>query len=54
MGFTAQDLTFLRSSYADMMALIQICYNKLPPAGYPQPTAPHDYMVNIKQVIGPV
>jgi hypothetical protein len=54
LGFTAQDLTFLRSAYADLMAWRAIFYDGLPPAGYPQPTAPHDYYVNIKQIIGPV
>jgi len=54
MGFTAQDVTFLRSAYADGMAARAIIYNGLPPAGYPQPTGAHDYLVNIKQVIGPI
>jgi hypothetical protein len=54
MGFSPQDLTFLRSAYADALALWAIASDQLPPAGYPQPAGPHDYMVNIKQIIGPV
>ena len=53
LGFTADDITFLRSAYNDVVALRDIATGGLPPASYPQPSAPHDYMVNVKQIIGP-
>lgn len=53
LGFTEQQITFLRSAFADVTAANAIIHNQLPPAGYPQPPAAHDYWVNVKQVIGP-
>ena len=53
-GYTAQQITFLRSAVADVMAARAIIYNGLPPPAYPQPPAAHDYLVNVKQIIGPL
>lgn len=53
LGFSAQQITFLRSAFADASAANSIIHNQLPPGGYPQPPATHDYWVNIKQIIGP-
>jgi hypothetical protein len=48
LGFTAADITFLRSAFADLFDL-QIKYN----GGAGTIAIPYSYTVNSKQIIGP-
>jgi hypothetical protein len=51
-GFTQAQLDTLRATYADMHALWQIVHDQVPQASYGI-TGSYDFMVNVKQVIGP-
>jgi hypothetical protein len=53
LGFSAQQITFLRSAFNAVTAADAVIHNGLPPAGYPQPPATHDYWINAKQIVGP-
>lgn len=54
LGFTSSDITFLRGAFADLAALSAITNNGLPPGTYPQPASTYPYLVNAKQLIGPL
>lgn len=49
LGFTASDITFLRSAAADLHALAVIYGGGASPI-----TLPYDFTVNSKQLIGPL
>lgn len=53
LGFSPQDITFLRSAYNDVVALRSIANGGQPAATYPQLSGTYNFMVNVKQVIGP-
>jgi hypothetical protein len=53
LGFTAGDLSMLRSALADANALAQICNTGLPPGTYPQPPSAYVYAASMRQIIGP-
>ena len=52
LGFSASDLSFLRSAVADGNALAQIYLTGLPPGTYPQPASAYIYANSMRQIIG--
>lgn len=52
-GFTAGDLSMLRSALADAAALGLIYTTGLPPGTYPQPASAYVYASSQRQIIGP-
>lgn len=53
LGFTAADLSFVRSAIADANALAQIFRTGLPPGTYPQPASAYVYAASMRQITGP-
>jgi hypothetical protein len=52
-GFTQTQVDTLRATYADMHALWQIVHGMTPQASYGI-TGSYDFLVNVKEVIGPL
>lgn len=53
LGFSASDLSMLRSAVADANALAQIYLTGLPPGTYPQPASAYIYATSMRAIIGP-
>lgn len=53
LGFTAGDLSMLRSALADANALGLIYTTGLPPGTYPQPASAYVYATSQRAIIGP-
>lgn len=53
LGFSAGDLTMLRSALADANAMAQIYLTGLPPGTYPQPASAYVYATSMRAIIGP-
>ena len=53
LGFTAGDLSMLRSALADANAMAQIYLTGLPPGTYPQPASAYIYATSMRAIIGP-
>jgi hypothetical protein len=52
-GFTAGDLSMIRSAIADANALGLIFTTGLPPGTYPQPGSAYVYATSMRAIIGP-
>lgn len=53
LGFSAGDLSMLRSALADANAMAQIYLTGLPPGTYPQPASAYIYATSMRAIIGP-
>lgn len=53
LGFSAGDLSMLRSALADAAALGLIYTTGLPPGTYPQPSSAYVYATSQRAIIGP-
>jgi hypothetical protein len=50
LGYSTQQITYLRGAFGDMSALYTVAHGGALPAGY---TLPKDFTANVVQVIGP-